>query len=66
MINKTVIAECSECESTFEVTYERELVSEELPCFCPFCGEEIEEVTEEEWDEDELDETMKEWQDEWK
>ena len=56
MIEKLVTAECSECESIFEITYSRELVSEDVPCFCPFCGEKIEDVREEEYeDEDEDD-----------
>lgn len=43
MKNKIVSAECLECESSFEVAYVDELVSEDVPCFCPFCGEKIEE-----------------------
>lgn len=48
LVEKIVTAECSECESIFELTYSKELVSGEIPCFCPFCGEKIENVTEEE------------------
>lgn len=66
MNDKTILAECSECESSFEIVYEEELVSEDLPCFCPFCGEKIEEVMEEEYDEDDSDDLIKDWQDEWR
>jgi hypothetical protein len=62
MTNKTITAECDNCESTYEVQYAEELTSEEYPEFCPFCGEMIEDITEqEEYDEDDDD-----WQEEWK
>lgn len=61
MTNKTITAECDNCESTYEVQYTEELTSEEYPEFCPFCGEMIEDITEqEEYDEDD------DWQEEWK
>ena len=53
MPDKIVTGECDECESTFEIAYEEELVSEETPSFCPFCGERIENLVEEEFDESE-------------
>jgi DNA-directed RNA polymerase subunit RPC12/RpoP len=52
LTEKIVTAECSECESIFELNYSRELVSEDIPCFCPFCGEKIEDVQEEEVEDD--------------
>ena len=56
MTQKSVTADCSNCESTFGVDYVEELVSEEYPEFCPFCGEQIQEVQESYIeDEDELD-----------
>ena len=38
-------AECPNCESSYDIAYVEELVSEELPEYCPFCGETIEEIT---------------------
>ena len=57
MTHKTVTVECQECESTYGVDYKEELVSQELPEHCPFCGEAIEEFSESyiEDDENELD-----------
>ena len=56
MTNKQVSGECLNCESSFEVGYVEELVSQEYPEHCPFCGETIEEIQEEYIeDDDELD-----------
>ena len=56
MTNKQVSGECLNCESSFEVGYVEELVSQEYPEHCPFCGEVIEELTDDYIeDEDELD-----------
>ena len=57
MTNKQISGECGNCESSFEVAYVEELVSQEYPEHCPFCGETIEEIQEEyiEDDDDELD-----------
>jgi hypothetical protein len=52
MTTRTITAECNSCESSFEVTYMEELVSEDLPDFCPFCGEQIDSLSEEEYIED--------------
>jgi transcription initiation factor IIE alpha subunit len=49
---KSVTGECSSCESTYQIEYEEELVSEEYPEVCPFCGEQIEEITESQYIED--------------
>jgi hypothetical protein len=61
MTNKLLSGECLSCESTYNVSFMEEMVSQDLPEHCPFCGEMIEELTEDyvEDDEDELD--MKEW-----
>jgi hypothetical protein len=61
MTQKIVSGECGSCESTFEVAYEEELVSQDYPECCPFCGEHIDEVQEEyiEDDDDEMDD--EEW-----
>jgi len=57
MGTKTITAECLNCESSYDMIYMEELVSEEYPEFCPFCGETIESLTEEEEDiEDDSDE----------
>jgi len=58
LVDKIITAECSECESVFEINYNTELVSEEIPCFCPFCGEEIEDVQEEIEEDDEIDDAF--------
>jgi hypothetical protein len=48
MGTKTITAECTNCESSYDMIYMEELVSEEYPEFCPFCGETIESLSEEE------------------
>jgi hypothetical protein len=64
MSTKTITAECSNCESSYDVIYMQELVSEELPEFCPFCGEPIDTLSEEEEyiEDDELNDDEK-WDD---
>jgi hypothetical protein len=47
MTPKTVSGDCSSCESSFNIQYAQELVSEEYPEYCPFCGESIDELSEE-------------------
>ena len=47
MTNKVISGECLECESTYAVEYVEQLVSQPLPEFCPFCGDPIEELSEE-------------------
>jgi hypothetical protein len=61
MTTRIVTGECDSCESTYEVEYAEELVSEDMPEFCPFCGEAIEELSEEYIEDDELDENGTEW-----
>lgn len=45
-MNRTVNGECSNCESSYAVEFVEELVSQEYPEHCPFCGEQIEELSE--------------------
>jgi hypothetical protein len=62
MTDKLVSGECENCESTFELAYTEELVSDETPTFCPFCGDQIVNFEEEYIDDDdELDEDNEEW-----
>lgn len=58
MTTRTITAECSSCESSYDVIFMEELVSEELPEFCPFCGEPIDSLSEDEYidEDDESDE----------
>lgn len=60
MSEKLVSAECIECESTFELAYVVGMVSDETPNFCPFCGEKIEEISEEYIEDENFDENT-EW-----
>jgi len=55
MTSKSITGECVDCESMFNVMYESEIVSKELPTYCPFCGSIIEEdaLTEEYIDDEE-------------
>lgn len=55
MTTRSITAECTNCESSYEVTYVEQLVSQDLPEHCPFCGEPIEEIVENYIDEDEQD-----------
>lgn len=52
MTEKLITGECLECESSFAVHYVEELVSDDLPSFCPFCGETIQNINEEDMDRD--------------
>lgn len=61
MTEKLVTAECENCDSSFEMAYAEEMVSDGIPNFCPFCGERIEDIQEEYIDEDELDEDDDKW-----
>ena len=60
MIPKIVTGDCPSCESNFEVEYFEEMVSEDVPQYCPFCGEEIEITVEDYPDTDDLDEDFEE------
>lgn len=60
-MEKIVSVECNYCESSFEIAYVEEMVSDDEPSFCPFCGERIENIQEQYIDEDELDEDDERW-----
>ena len=60
MTNKNLTGECNNCESTYSIQFAEEFVSQELPEHCPFCGEIIEELSED-YIEDEDDLEDKEW-----
>jgi hypothetical protein len=60
MTPKTVSGDCDNCESTFQIHYAQELVSEEYPDHCPFCGEPIDELSEDYIEEDD-DSDNEEW-----
>lgn len=53
-------AECENCESTCEIVFEEDYVSDESPSFCPFCGERIEVIDEEYIEDDDFNEN-EEW-----
>jgi len=56
MTQKQLSGECLSCESTYTVSFMEELVSQDLPEICPFCGEQIEELSEDYIeDDDDLD-----------
>ena len=46
MTEKSLSGDCQSCESTYSVQFVEEMVSQELPEHCPFCGEVIEELSE--------------------
>ena len=60
---KTITAECSSCESSYDIIYQEQLVSEEYPEICPFCGEQIDELTESDYIEDDDAMDNQEWDD---
>ena len=46
MNEKQVTVECTSCESSFDLVYVQQFTSQELPQYCPFCGEEVEDIQE--------------------
>ena len=60
-MEKSISAECSACESTYEVSYVEEIVSTDLPEHCPFCGETIDELSISEDYIDDSDDMDEEW-----
>jgi len=60
MTNKILAGDCQNCESTYSVEFMEEMVSQDLPEHCPFCGEIIEELTES-FIEDDEDLNEKDW-----
>jgi hypothetical protein len=61
MTNKSMTGDCSSCESTYSIEFTEELVSEEFPEYCPFCGETIDELSEEYVEEDDDPEDENRW-----
>jgi hypothetical protein len=61
-MSKLITGECLNCESSYEVAYVEQLVSSELPEHCPFCGEKIEEITEDYIEDDDLDDDDLKWE----
>lgn len=51
--------ECTNCESSYSVEYVEQLVSMEYPEFCPFCGERVDEITEEYIEDEDSDDDEK-------
>jgi len=62
MTNKVISGECLECESTYSVEFVEQLVSQSLPEFCPFCGDPIEDLSEEYIEDEDLDEDDLKWE----
>ena len=62
MTNKVISGECLECESTYSVEFVEQLVSQSLPEFCPFCGDTIEDLSEEYIEDEDLDEDDLKWE----
>lgn len=56
MKQKAISGDCINCESTYGVSYYKEMVSDDEPLYCPFCGESIEDVTEEYIEDDNYEE----------
>jgi hypothetical protein len=61
MTNKSMTGDCSSCESTYNIEFTEEIVSEEFPEYCPFCGETIDELSEEYVEEDDDPEDENRW-----
>ena len=60
-MSKLVTGECLNCESSYEVAYVEQLVSQPLPEHCPFCGEVIEDITEDYIEDDDLNDDDLKW-----
>ena len=61
-MSKLVQGECLNCESSYEVAYVEQLVSQELPEHCPFCGEVIEDIQEEYIEDDDITDDDLKWE----
>jgi len=61
MTNKSMTGDCTNCESTYNIEFMEELVSEELPEYCPFCGEIIEELSEDYIEDEDNSEDEEKW-----
>jgi hypothetical protein len=62
MSDKLITAECLNCESSYSIEYAMELVSSEFPEHCPFCGEFIDDISEEYIEDDDSMEDDEEWE----
>ena len=60
-IIKTINGECHNCESVFLVNYNEMLSSKEYPEYCPFCGEPIEELSEDYIEDDDSEDDDEKW-----
>lgn len=58
--HKSINGDCSNCESSFLINYVEMLASREYPEYCPFCGEPIEDISED-YIEDEEEPDNDEW-----
>ena len=61
-MSKLITGECLNCESSYEVAYVEQLVSQPLPEHCPFCGEIIEDITEDYIEDDDLNDDDLKWE----
>jgi len=61
MAKKNIKEECTNCDSYFRIEYDDNLVSNEIPEHCPFCGELIEDY-DEEFVEEDLDPEDDDWE----
>ena len=61
-MSKIVTGECLNCESSYEVAYVEQLVSQDLPEHCPFCGEIIEDIQEEYIEDDDITDDDLKWE----
>jgi NAD-dependent SIR2 family protein deacetylase len=61
MTQKQLSGDCTSCESTYSISFMEEMVSQELPEHCPFCGEIIEELSEDYIEDEDDDLDNKEW-----
>ena len=61
MTQKQLSGDCANCESTYMVAFMEEMVSQDLPEHCPFCGEIIEELSEDYIEDEDDDLDNKEW-----
>ena len=61
MTNKVLTGECLNCDSSYGIQFVGELVSKELPEYCPFCGEIIEDIQEEYIDEETTEDDDGQW-----
>ena len=61
MKERLMAADCLECESRYEIAFIEAEASNDVPEYCPFCGERIEEIVEEESTDDESYDDEESW-----